>query len=111
MFSQLDLLSWEWIVAAIAIIQAFGRPILTDIREGNVSLFEQILIWSAFAGLLRQRYISFAIMIVLASVFSSCPLHSLVSSWSSRRGLSPNREKWMIENTGFARFGLAFCFL
>ena len=73
-FLDVDLLSWEWIVAAIAITQAFGRPILTDIREGNVSLFEQILIWSAFAGLLRQRYISFAIMIVLASVFKLLPI-------------------------------------
>ena len=73
-FLDVDLLSWEWIVAAIAITQAFGRPILIDIREGNVSLFEQILIGSAFAEFLRQRYVSFAIMIVLASVFKLLPI-------------------------------------
>lgn len=58
---------WLWILALGLL--GFGAAAMWDIKAGNVSIFEQLFLWTGFAFLLRSRAGAFVICVVLASVF------------------------------------------
>jgi hypothetical protein len=55
-------------------IFAYNACIYSDLVAGNVSIFEELLIWLAFANLLRGRYWAFCVVLVLASQVKITPI-------------------------------------
>ncbi len=47
----------------------FNGTIYIDLRTGNISVFEQIVLWSAFFFYLRRRWLAFALLISLVALF------------------------------------------
>jgi Glycosyltransferase family 87 len=56
---------------------AFGFAVMQDLREGNISIIIQTLIWSGFYMIKRNRPVIFCILILLASVFRLFPIFLL----------------------------------
>jgi hypothetical protein len=48
---------------------AYGQTIKMDVRAGNISVFEQVLIWTAVLAFLRRRPGIYAALIAAAAVF------------------------------------------
>jgi hypothetical protein len=48
---------------------AYGQTIKMDLRAGNISVFEQVLIWSAALAFLRRRPWLYAALIATAALF------------------------------------------
>ena len=63
-------------VALIVLVAFFGfnGAMLWDLSTGNVSVLEQLLLWSAFACYLQERRLWFVVLVVLASVFKLLPI-------------------------------------
>lgn len=57
---------------------AFNGALYLDIRSGNISIFQQLLLWSAFAFYLRKKYVYFSALIILISLFKLTPLFFLL---------------------------------
>jgi hypothetical protein len=57
----------SWLVLLVAGLLCFGAATVWDIKSGNITLFEQLFLWTGFACLLRSRMNAFVICIVLAS--------------------------------------------
>jgi hypothetical protein len=55
-------------------ILAYNACIYSDLVAGNVSIFEEWLIWLAFASLLRSRYGAFCLFLVLGSQIKLTPI-------------------------------------
>jgi len=55
-------------------IVAYGAAIYGDLVSGNVSIFEQLLIWFGFSRFLRGRYVVFAACIVFAAQVKLTPI-------------------------------------
>jgi hypothetical protein len=53
---------------------AFSAAFVRDILSGNVSMFEEVLIWIALWFYLKNRYGPFCLLIVLASCFKLTPI-------------------------------------
>jgi len=62
-----------WIVVLVVGLLCFGAATVWDIKSGNVTLFEQLFLWTGFACLLRSRTTAFVICIVLASLAKLMP--------------------------------------
>jgi hypothetical protein len=60
----------------IMAIFAFGRPLHRDINAGNIAVFEQCMLWIGIAGLVRARYVLFAVSMILAAVMK--PMNLLI---------------------------------
>jgi hypothetical protein len=58
---------WRHPAAALFLLFAFNGALYTDLATGNVSLFEQLLLWAAFAAWLRGRVWSFAVLVALSA--------------------------------------------
>jgi hypothetical protein len=56
------------------LILGFNACIYSDLVAGNVSIFEELLLWLAFANLLKSRYWAFSLCLVLASQIKLTPL-------------------------------------
>jgi hypothetical protein len=56
------------------LILAYNACIYSDLVAGNVSIFEELLIWLAFANLLKGRYWAFGLLLVLASQVKLTPI-------------------------------------
>jgi hypothetical protein len=56
------------------LILAYNACIYSDLVAGNVSIFEELLIWLAFANLLKGRYWAFGLFLVLASQVKITPI-------------------------------------
>jgi hypothetical protein len=59
----------DWLVILLVGLLAFRAATMVDIKAGNVSVFEQLLLWTGFAAFLRSRFTGFAVCVVAASVF------------------------------------------
>lgn len=57
---------------------AFNQTVIRDLATGNISLFEQVFFWLAFLSLLRERYILFALLIFLGTLFKPLALLMLL---------------------------------
>ncbi|MBD3388322.1 MAG: DUF2029 domain-containing protein [Candidatus Altiarchaeales archaeon] len=55
-------------------LMAYNEAVFKDVFAGNISLFEQVILWSAFYFLLQKRYALFSFFTVLASTFKLTPL-------------------------------------
>ncbi len=55
-------------------LAGFSNSLLTDLRVGNISLLEQVLLWWGLAAWLRGRYTLFAVLLFLASACKLTPL-------------------------------------
>lgn len=53
---------------------AFNATIYMDFRSGNVSLFEQLLLWLAFVSYLKRRFPLFCAFVLLAAAFKMTPI-------------------------------------
>jgi hypothetical protein len=53
---------------------AFNCPLYLDLQAGNVSVVEQILLWTGFWCFLRGWVVPFAVLVVLAGIFKITPL-------------------------------------
>jgi hypothetical protein len=53
---------------------AYNAAIYVDIRVGNVSLFEQIVIWLGFYFFIQRKFALFAVLILAASILKITPL-------------------------------------
>src|SRR5215213_730944 len=56
---------------------AFGSALLVDFTAGNIAVFEQLLLWMAFAALLSGRWWIFALLVVLAAQAKLTPVFFL----------------------------------
>ncbi|HEX9870344.1 MAG TPA: glycosyltransferase 87 family protein [Candidatus Tectomicrobia bacterium] len=67
----LEELGFRFVLFALMV---FNAAIYVDLRVGNVSIFEQVMIWAAFYQLLKRRPVAFSVLIVLASSLKLTPL-------------------------------------
>lgn len=56
---------------------AFGSAALVDFTAGNIAIFEQFLLWLAFAALLSRRWWIFAALVVVAAQAKLTPVFFL----------------------------------
>jgi hypothetical protein len=56
---------------------AFGSAALVDFTAGNIAVFEQLVLWLAFAALLAHRRWTFALLVVLAAQCKLTPVFFL----------------------------------
>ena len=56
---------------------AFGSAALVDFTAGNIAVFEQLVLWLAFASLLAGRRWTFALLVVLAAQCKLTPVFFL----------------------------------
>jgi hypothetical protein len=52
----------------------FGGAIYADLSSGNISLFEQVALWVAFAAFARGRTFAFTLLVVGVSLFKLTPI-------------------------------------
>jgi hypothetical protein len=62
------------LVLAILCIAAFHAAIQLDLWAGNISIFEQLLIWSAVLCYLKNKRILFTTLIVIVALFKITPI-------------------------------------
>jgi hypothetical protein len=55
-------------------ILAYSAAVYADLVAGNVSIFEQLLLWFGFSQLLRGRYLIFALCVVIAAQVKLTPI-------------------------------------
>lgn len=53
---------------------AFGSTLYMDVKAGNISIWEQLVIWSAFYFLMCRQLLVFCLFIILTSIFKVTPL-------------------------------------
>jgi len=70
---------------------AFDGSAFWDIKAGNISLFEQLIIWSAFLFYLRKRFLYFAILITVISIFKLTPVVFILLLL-----FVPDQRKWWL---------------
>jgi hypothetical protein len=56
---------------------AFGSAVLVDVTAGNIAIFEQCLLWIAFAALLARRPWAFMAIVVLVAQLKLTPIFFL----------------------------------
>jgi hypothetical protein len=56
---------------------AFGSAALVDFTAGNIAIFEQLLLWLAFAALLSRRWWIFTLLVVVAAQAKLTPVFFL----------------------------------
>ncbi len=79
---------------------AFGAALSLDIRAGNVSIIEQVLLWSGFACLLSRKLVWFCLLVLASAFFKWTPAAFLALILFTREG-----RKWIyfgISCLGFA---------
>jgi Glycosyltransferase family 87 len=65
----------QWHAATIAyFILAYQAAIYADLVAGNVSIFEELLLWFGFASLLGGRYLLFGLCLIVASQVKLTPV-------------------------------------
>jgi hypothetical protein len=66
-------LRWH-VVTVVFFILAYNGAIYGDLVSGNVSIFEELLLWFGFACLLRARYLMFGICVIVAAQVKLTPI-------------------------------------
>ena len=77
----------------VVAIFGFNAAMLWDLETGNVSIVEQLLLWSGFACLLSGKRWAFALLVALSSIFKLLPIVFLgllfLPSFLPQRRLGP----------------------
>jgi hypothetical protein len=84
-------------------VLAFNGALYTDLKAGNVSLFEQLGLWLAFAALLKGQYARFCLCVILVAQFKLTPLFFAVLLL-----FVPLRPQWKWLALCVAGFGAVF---
>ena len=61
-----------WLLLPVSLL-AFGGATVWDINAGNITAFEQLLLWTGFAFLLRSRVVLFVVFVTLAAAIKQLP--------------------------------------
>jgi hypothetical protein len=70
-----DFVRLRWHVSYVVyFVLAFQGAIYADLVAGNVSVFEEVLLWFGFACLLRGQYLLFGVCVVLAAQVKLTPI-------------------------------------
>src|SRR5690348_16484006 len=64
----------DWPILVILVPFAFGSSLLVDLRAGNISAFEQLLIWTGFYFYVQNKITKFATAICAAASFKLMPI-------------------------------------
>jgi hypothetical protein len=67
-----------WIAIWVALFAAWNRPLYVDLAAGNVTVFEQLLVWLGLLAFARGRPVLFAFGIGVAASMRLMPLALLV---------------------------------
>lgn len=74
-----DFVRLRWDVVTITFLAlAYNAAIYSDLVAGNVSIFEELLLWLGFSGLLQRRYWLFSLCLIVASQVKLTPLFFVV---------------------------------
>ncbi|MBI4558706.1 MAG: DUF2029 domain-containing protein [Candidatus Hydrogenedentes bacterium] len=79
----------------------FNYTIYCDLSTANVSLFEELLLWLAFAAFVQGRFQRFGILVACTAMFKLLPLFFLVLLL---RTDDPRRWRYLVQSGAF--FGL-----
>ena len=63
----------DWLIVLGGALLAFNAAAVWDIKMGNVTVFEQLFLWSGFACFTSRRMTLFAVCVVLASMAKLLP--------------------------------------
>ncbi len=70
-----DFVRLQWRAATVLFfILAYGAALYADLVAGNISIFEELLLWYGFSRLLRGRYLVFCLCVVLAAQVKLTPV-------------------------------------
>lgn len=61
-----------WLILPVALL-AFGGATVWDLNAGNITVFEQLLLWTGFAFLLRSQVARFVLFVTLAAAIKQLP--------------------------------------
>ena len=85
-----------WLLALA--LHALGRPLVLDLKAGNISVFEELGLWWAFLFYLRGRLIPFCLLVAAVASFKLTPILMLGLGLLS----GSRRERWIPVATGVA---------
>ncbi len=68
----------DWWVLLGASLLAFQAAVVWDVKVGNITVLEQLCLWTGFAFLLKKRTTMFVFFTVLASIAKLVPIAFLV---------------------------------
>lgn len=60
------------------VLLAYDATVYWDLKAGNISIFEQLLLWLAFVFFLKRKPLLFCILVLAASYFKFTPLIFLI---------------------------------
>lgn len=69
---------------------AFSSALIADLRAGNISVFEELLIWAGFYFYIQKKTVLFGIAILLTAMFKLTPvllLGLLAAKWKKKEML------------------------
>jgi hypothetical protein len=66
-------LDWQW-PTVLFFVLAYNAAIYADLVAGNVSVFEELVLWFGFVCLLRERYLLFSLCVILAAQVKLTPV-------------------------------------
>lgn len=58
----------------VFVLFAYAGAAYVDLIVGNVTVFEQCLLWAGFAFLLKEKYAGFCLLLIAASLFKLVPI-------------------------------------
>lgn len=90
---------WGWL--ALFGVLAFDSAAVIDLHTGNISIFEQLVLWSAIALLLKERVNGFVVLIVLLASVKLTPIVFLALPL-----VLAGRNAWKQVATGVLAFGV-----
>ncbi|MEP0823291.1 MAG: DUF2029 domain-containing protein [Ignavibacterium sp.] len=73
----------RWPLFALFCLFGMNAALYTDFSAGNISVFEELVLWAAFWFFLRERYGMFCAFILIAASFKLTPLLFLALLWLS----------------------------
>src|SRR5262245_15699032 len=68
----------DWWVILAASLLAFQAALVVDVKVGNITVLEQLCLWTGFAFLLAKRTTLFVICMVMASIEKLVPIAFLL---------------------------------
>lgn len=71
----------HWALFSLFCLFGFNATFYSDFSAGNISVFEQLALWTAFLFFLRERYVAFAALVLLTASFKLAPILFLGLLW------------------------------
>jgi len=87
---------------------AFNSTLYRDFAAGNISVFEQLILWSAFYVFLKEKYVAFCGLILAAASFKLTPLIFIGLLWCTDH---PRRHFYVLGSVVLFAFSQLLTFL